>query len=132
MTFFINNVIIIFCSLIGVCMSTDNKLIGNEVLQTLSETEYFLSYENFLTCQNNFRLHFIDNWAGNIYRAQSAFQKCMKTRKNNSCAKPNFPKLVLQLTAYYSEKNSDEYLGKLYQAYKMMRPFAQSNWEMFI
>lgn len=111
-------------------MQTYKSLCGDDA-KALSETEYFLTYENFLKCHNNFRLHFVDNWIGNIYRQQNAFQKCAQVHQQNTCAKPIFSKLTLYLTVH-SKSNSNEYLQQLYKAYKLMRPFAQSNWEMFI
>lgn len=111
-------------------MSKQKPLIGGEA-KALSETAYFLSFGDFLKCSNNFFVHFANNWAGNIYRRQSAYRKCKKAYQSNHCAKPNFCKLTLQLSIH-SECRSDEYLNKLYHAYKMMRPFAASNWEMFI
>lgn len=110
-------------------MSRQRPFTGEEA-KALSATAYFLSFEDFLKCSNNFRLHFVHNWAGNIYRRQSAYRKCKKAYQGNHCAKPNFCKLTLQLGA--SDCRSDGYLEKLYHAYRMMRPFAASNWEMFI
>lgn len=111
-------------------MNQQELLIGDEA-EALSQTAYFLSFENFLKCKNNFHLHFVNNWEGNMYRQQPAYRRCEKVYQSNCCAKPNFWKLTLQLTMR-SGCNSDEHLNKLYHAYKMMRPFATSNWEMFV
>ena len=112
-------------------MNERGSLVGGEA-KALSETEYFLSFENFLKCNNNFGLHFVNNLTGNIYRRQSAYRKCEKAYASNHCAKPNFCKLTLQLSIYSKFRSGDEYLEKLYHAYKIMRPFAASNWEIFI
>lgn len=48
-------------------MNQQELLISNEA-EALSQTAYFLSFENFLKCKNNFHLHFVNNWEGNMYR----------------------------------------------------------------
>lgn len=89
----------------------------------ISKTEEVLSFDKFMRVKNNFHLHFVVNFVGCIYRTQDAFQKCVK---DNS----GFHRVVqwLNIPLNYS---SDEYPIKLYEAYKMMREYAKSNWEMF-
>lgn len=97
-------------------------IIGDEA-ECMSDTEVVLSFEVFVKIKNNFQCHFFKNWVGHCYRTQSAYQKC-------KMAHPNFCELAQYLMAR-CEYLSDVYIEELYEAYKMMRPYATSNWEMF-
>lgn len=89
----------------------------------ISKTKELLSLENFVLVRNNFHLHFANNFVGRIYREQYAYQECVK---NN----PDFCKLAVYLIAR-GDYSSCLYMALLYNAYKMMRPYATSNWELF-
>lgn len=99
------------------------QLISTDEILLICEAEEILSYSNFLKTKNSFHAHFYRNFTGRIYRTQSAYKKCYK-------ASEYFRKLAAQLKKrndYYSA----DFLFKLYEAYKLMRPYAASNWEMF-
>lgn len=83
-----------------------------------------LSFDIFLLVKNNFQLHFETNWAGDLYRKQDAYCQCIKSNRS-------FGSLARRLRRH-SKFGLENYLPELYEAYKMMRPYAQSNWEMFM
>lgn len=94
----------------------------NEWVQ-ISKTKELLSIEDFVLVKNNFNLHFVNNFVGHIYREQQAYKKCFR---NN----PDFCKLAVYLIARGCHP-SCLYITLLYEAYKMMHTYAESNWEMF-
>ncbi|HBH71380.1 MAG: hypothetical protein UU88_C0011G0009 [Parcubacteria group bacterium GW2011_GWC1_42_11] len=89
----------------------------------ISKTNELLGPECFVLVKNNFHLHFANNFVGRIYREQNAYKECFK---GNS----NFPRLAEYLIAR-GNRPSIIYIALLYEAYKMMRIYAESNWEMF-
>lgn len=97
-------------------------LTGDEVMR-ICNAEEILNFEDFARVRNNFYLYFARNFTGDIYRKQEAYTKCLK-------AHPEFCKLARYLRAR-SDRFSNDYTSELYKAYKMMRPYAESNWEMF-
>jgi|GEM_PF-6287161 len=92
-----------------------------------------LSFEMFARYCNNFPLHFIGesgkHWAGDAYRAGTAFQGCLAAHPQE------FGKLLEELRQKLKDsKNIREpaNLPKFYEAYKMMYPFARrGNCEIF-
>lgn len=109
-------------------MSTSNDgfpTVTCDEMVRISEAEQVLSFENFVQVMNNFRLHFCaTGFCGNLYRGQSAYCACMKSA-------PGFRRLAYCLRGL-EKHNTGNYFKKLYKAYKMMRPYASSNWEMFM
>lgn len=106
-------------------MSTQciRRLISMDESLRICEAEEILSFNNFLEVKNNFHGHFYRNFMGEIYRTQSAYKKCYEANKD-------FRELSSQLMQY-DDYSSDDSLMKLYEAYKMMCPYAETNWEMF-
>lgn len=94
-----------------------------EVLRVCRKQE-ILSFRTFVLVKNNFQLHFETNWVGRLYRKQDAYCMCEINVQG-------FSELAgrLRRRARFGFEN---YLPDLYEAYKMMRPYAQSNWEMFM
>jgi hypothetical protein len=78
--------------------------------------------------RNNFHLHFQGepgkHWMGDIYRKNVPYRECMRARGKE------FANLARWLQQQ-DDKYSPEYIEKLYEAYKLMHPFAESNWQMF-
>lgn len=89
----------------------------------ISKTKELLSIENFVLVKNNFHLHFANNFVGDIYREQRAYKKCFKDN-------PDFCKLAVHL-ATCSSYSSCLRIALLYEAYKMMHTYAESNWKLF-
>lgn len=104
-----------------VVMSTVLPLIGDEAIQVCNK-EQVLSFRDFVRVKNNFALHFVKTWIGDAYRKQDAYQRCMEED-------PSFRTLAERLAGCAGAVDSR--LRDLYKAYKLMRPYAQSNWEMF-
>lgn len=94
----------------------------NEWVQ-IAKTKELLTLENFILVKNNFHLHFENNFIGHIYREQRTYKKCTEND-------PDFCKLAVYLITR-GDHPSCLYIALLYKAYKMMRPYAESNWEMF-
>ena len=91
----------------------------------MPNTDPILDPEEFHKRRNNFALHFAgkpgEHLMGDIYRRQEHYQECMKAHPEE------FGKLSAELYDVRDD-NSPEYIDKLYEAYKMMHPYAQSDW----
>lgn len=99
-------------------------IIDADEAMRICSIEPVLSFENFVRVRNNFRLHFVKTWIGGVYRKQEAYRKCREKH-------PDFCNLV-RYSRDRCDHPQDVYVVGLYKAYKMMRPYASSNWEMFI
>ena len=86
-----------------------------------------LSFEEFEKERNGFYLHFVGpvgkSACGDVYRSQLAYMWC-------SMANPEFAKLAEELLGR-DDRSSPEYLKKLYSAYLLMHPYAETNYELF-
>ena len=90
----------------------------------LCDSNEVLSFAVFCQVMNNFRLHFTKGaLCMGIYCKNPAYAKCIEVNSD-------FRKLAYLLRGR-KNRHSDNYLKKLYKAYKMMRSYAASNWEMF-
>jgi hypothetical protein len=87
-----------------------------------------LNFRDFKRYQNSFRGHFVGevgkHVVGDAYRENPSYKKCMAAHP------AEFGKLAEELRGR-SDHDSLEYLKKLYEAYVMMHPYADTNWEMF-
>lgn len=106
-------------------MATTAKPAFCDEAMRICDKEKILCFESFLRVKNNFQLHFTVGFCGDIYRKQNAYRKCAVARKD-------FCSLVQRLMQL-GERHlyTDECQLELYEAYKMMRPYAETNWEMF-
>ncbi|MCK9344806.1 MAG: hypothetical protein M0P64_01615 [Candidatus Pacebacteria bacterium] len=111
-------------------MKNETQFLGDDA-KRMSEGNYVLSFEKFLKVHNNFRLHFARNFFGEIYRKQPAYRKCKKAHRGHRKTRNNFCWVALRLITS-GRATSDCYHALLYKAYVMMRPYASSNWEMFM
>jgi len=100
-------------------MLADDTITCEDAMR-LAESEDTLSLEKFLIAQNNFHLHFAKNFIGDAYRTQEPYEKALK----NSIDFCNI--------SYYLMFVDSSDVPLLYKAYKIMRPFAATNWEMFM
>jgi hypothetical protein len=82
------------------------------------------SFEEFLVLKNNFYLHFINNFFGEMYRKSEAYQECYAS--NESFQK--LTEILFQRKDYYSE----EYYALLYQVYLMMRCYIDDDKMLFV
>lgn len=85
----------------------------------------FLSFEDFERRKElSFRGFFLGGLAGECYRKLDVFILCMQAHPRK------FPKLVEKLREY-KDNDSPEYRRMLYEAYKLMYPYAKSNKDLF-
>ncbi len=91
-----------------------------------------LSLEEFDIQQNNFALFFCgkpnEHFMGDMYRDVPVFRRCFAANIEA------FNRLAAELYGFEKrdERGTPDFERKLYQAYLLMHPFAESNWEMFV
>jgi hypothetical protein len=94
---------------------------------SMENKDRMLSFAEFVKEKNSFRLHFVGKVGkhvlGDIYRGQAAYKACLE-------AHPGFAKLAAELREM--NPKSPDYLAKLYAAYKLMHPYTERDWDMFI
>ena len=106
-----------------------------------TETNDLLAFDEFCAepgiidpiprISNNFYLHFIhqpgSHDLSDRYRTQEPFERCMQEHPEA------FAALDDRIRALYKQQGLDgkEFQEALYEAYTMMRPYAETNWEMF-
>jgi hypothetical protein len=88
-----------------------------------------LDFEDFCRCRNNFALHFAGeenepHLMGDIYRARWAFYTAM-------AQDAEFLSIAAQLRGITDQDLSEVRLRQMYEAYKHMRAYAESDWELF-
>ena len=82
-----------------------------------------LKLEEFKHHQNNFSLHFFENFIGKLYRTTKAYVACMEAHPKE------FGELSMKLRAI-EDLRSLEAQSKLHEAYKMMHEFADGNYDL--
>lgn len=101
-----------------------------------------LSFDEFMKDSNNFAVHFAgkpgEHMIGDVYRESTAYRKCMVEN-------PDFAALAKELYGYnfstfaideetaaiMPRKVDAEMNQKLYKAYLMLRPYVETDWELF-
>ncbi len=95
----------------------------------MANKDPLLSFEEFMRQNNSFLLHFLgepgNHFLGDAYRDQEPYKLCMAAYPEE------FGKLAEELQQIYRPRDSLEGYAKLYEAYKLMYPFAESNEELF-
>lgn len=96
----------------------------------MANQDLLLNFAKFklIEVRNNFHMHFVgkengDAFLGDAYRSQEHYKRCMK-----ECSE--FADMVAELRKR-EDHYSPEYIEKLYEAYKLMRPYAPNDWAMF-
>lgn len=82
-----------------------------------------LSFEEFLVFKNNFYLHFVDNFFGDIYRKTEFYKKC-------HASSAGFRKLERKLLRRF-DYETKVYQSLLYQAYLIMRSYVDDDIQLF-
>lgn len=78
----------------------------------------------FIRKCNNFCLFFIDNFIGTFYQKTEVYKKCLVEHKEK------MESIIKRLHAH-KNVHSIEYKTILYEAYVIMRPYVQSDHELF-
>ena len=73
--------------------------------------------------RNNFHAFFDPGWLGNVWRGQELYKRC-------AAEQPEFVEVAEKLRAR-TDVLADDYVLLLYEAYKHMYPYAESNYELF-
>ncbi len=98
-----------------------------EEFSIVANKDPVLTPDEFQKCQNNFRLFFTSNFIGEMYRRSEAYTLCLEAHPER------FLKLSSELRRMYVVNHTciPEDSLKLYEAYEMMHPYAESNRDLF-
>lgn len=100
----------------------------------MSNIDSLLPFEQFIERQNNFYMHFMgeDRNMARIYRQGEHYRRCVQ-------AEPKLASLAARLQTLYEGASSVQHDGfqnpefqrGLYEAYLLMRPHVEKDWELF-
>jgi hypothetical protein len=100
----------------------------------MANQDKLLDYEEFKKVQNNFFLHFIgvpgEHHFGDVYRNQASYVATLASHP------VTFGLLARELCDMFDKFDhevlqDEEYMVKLYEAYYLMHPYAEKNWDLF-